>query len=78
LALLLQMPHFLRVPDRSAGSGSGRSDKMRDEIDSRIWVEHGAGFSAFLAGALTSVKVSRKRLHEIAFDAPWRHPKLGR
>jgi hypothetical protein len=45
---------------------------MRDEMDGRIWVEHHADFSAFIAGAIDALKVSFKKLHEIEFDAPWR------
>jgi hypothetical protein len=45
---------------------------MRDEMDSRMWVEHGADFTALVAKAIAVVGVSLKRLNEIEFEAPWR------
>jgi hypothetical protein len=45
---------------------------MRDEIDARIWNEHGQQFSEDLHRLLKTVAVSLKRLHAIQFDAPWR------
>jgi len=47
---------------------------MRDEIDGRIWVEHGAEFTAFLGRVIDALKVTFIRLHGIEFDAPWRRP----
>ena len=49
---------------------------MRDEMDSRIWVEHHADFSDFLANVLDGLKVTFQRLHAIEFDAPWRRSSL--
>jgi hypothetical protein len=55
---------------------------MRDEIDSRFWVEHGADFSAFFADRIdrlvNAAKVSFERLVAIEFDAPWRASAGGR
>jgi hypothetical protein len=55
---------------------------MRDEIDSRIWVEHGTDFSAFLADRIdrmvNAARVSFERLVAIEFDAPWRASLGGR
>jgi hypothetical protein len=48
---------------------------MRDEMDSRIWVEHGAGFSELVAKAVNTIGVSLKRLNQIEFEAPWRNTK---
>ncbi len=49
---------------------------MRDEIDSRVWVEHGHAFSEnvanFLSAAGTAIGVGLKRLNEIEFEAPWK------
>ena len=49
---------------------------MRDEIDSRIWTEHGQAFSESLAGFLAAVGdavgTGLRRLNEIEFDAPWK------
>jgi uncharacterized membrane protein YhaH (DUF805 family) len=45
---------------------------MRDEMDARIWVEHGADFSASLDRFFKDVAVALRRLHEIQFSAPWR------
>ena len=54
---------------------------MRDEIDSRIWVEHGPAFSdslaGFLAAAGDAIGVGLRRLNEIEFDAPWRRDAGG-
>jgi len=49
---------------------------MRDEIDSRIWAEHGQAFSEslarFLAAVGDAVGTGLRRLNEIEFDAPWK------
>ena len=45
---------------------------MRDEMDSRIWVEHGADFTESLHNFFKQVRLGMKRLNEIQFDAPWR------
>ncbi len=54
---------------------------MRDEIDSRIWAEHGQAFSegleAFLAAAAANVGSALRRLNEIEFDAPWKRDSRG-
>lgn len=54
---------------------------MRDEIDSRIWVEHGHAFSEDLARLFAAIRASvgtaLKRLSEIEFDAPWKRDVRG-
>jgi hypothetical protein len=54
---------------------------MRDEIDSRIWVEHHAAFTQavanFLAAAATTLGSGFQRLNEIQFDAPWKRDLGG-
>ncbi|HYW16753.1 MAG TPA: hypothetical protein VE891_11465 [Allosphingosinicella sp.] len=54
---------------------------MRDEIDSRIWVEHHGAFSEDLAKLFAAVAANIgagfKRLVEIQFDAPWKHDARG-
>jgi hypothetical protein len=44
---------------------------MRDEFDDRMWVEHGAAFSAALSRLFAQVGVAFKKLNQIQFDAPW-------
>ena len=48
---------------------------MRDEIDARIWSEHGHQLSDGLHRFFKTVAVSLRRLHAIQFDAPWRDSK---
>ena len=48
---------------------------MRDEMDARIWAEHGAAFSEDLDKLLRRVWAGLKRLHQIEFDAPWLHER---
>ncbi|HYI41404.1 MAG TPA: hypothetical protein VE053_13910 [Allosphingosinicella sp.] len=54
---------------------------MRDEIDGRIWVQHGHAFSQdvanFFAAVRASVGSALKRLNEIEFDAPWKRDLRG-
>jgi len=45
---------------------------MRDEFDSRLWVDHGAAFSKALAELIHQIRVSWTRLYEMQYDAPWR------
>ncbi|MDP8914086.1 MAG: hypothetical protein M3N39_10980 [Pseudomonadota bacterium] len=45
---------------------------MRDEIDTRIWTQHGHQFSNDLHRLLNAVGVTFRRLHAIQFYAPWR------
>jgi hypothetical protein len=46
---------------------------MRDELDGRLWVDHGAAFGDVVTSFLDQLKLSLKRLHEIQFEAPWLH-----
>jgi hypothetical protein len=54
---------------------------MRDEIDSRLWVEHGHAFSEtvanFFAAAGASIGTGLRRLNEMDFDAPWERDIRG-
>lgn len=57
---------------------------MRDEIDSRMWIEHHAAFSRSVGGlfgslkaGLASLKPALERLHSLEWDAPWRHRGAG-
>ena len=50
---------------------------MRDELDARIWGDHGAAFAAALDRFFSSVALSLKRLHEIHFSAPWQDRRLN-
>jgi hypothetical protein len=54
---------------------------MRDEIDSRIWAEHGHAFSTdlakFFASVGTAIDTGLRRLNEIEFDAPWERDTRG-
>lgn len=54
---------------------------MRDEMDSRMWVDHGHAFSeslaGFFAGLGTTIGAGLNRLNEIEFDAPWKRDGRG-
>jgi hypothetical protein len=54
---------------------------MRDEIDSRIWIDHGHAFSEdlarFFATAGDTIGTALRRLNEIEFDAPWKRDVPG-
>lgn len=54
---------------------------MRDEIDSRIWVEHHDAFSEdvakLFAAAAANIGAVLRRLNEIEFDAPWKRDLRG-
>jgi hypothetical protein len=45
---------------------------MRDEIDSRMWVEHHQAFSESVASFFAKSAEAFRRLNDIQFDAPWR------
>jgi hypothetical protein len=47
------------------------SFEMRDEIDSRLWVEHGSAFSEDLAKLFQQIGDAFARLTEIQYRAPW-------
>ena len=54
---------------------------MRDEIDSRIWVEHHQAFSddlaKFFASVGNAIGTGLRRLNEMEFDAPWERDIRG-
>jgi hypothetical protein len=54
---------------------------MRDEIDTRAWVEHHGAFSEdlakLIAAAAANIGAGFRRLTEIQFDAPWKHDSRG-
>jgi len=45
---------------------------MRDEIDSRLWLEHGSAFTEDLAKLFRQAGEAINRLNEVQFRAPWR------
>jgi hypothetical protein len=45
---------------------------MRDEIDGRLWAEHGHLFSTRLAALLSATMHGFRCLTAIEFAAPWR------
>jgi hypothetical protein len=47
---------------------------MRDEMDARIWNEHGHQFSEDLHRFFQAVKVTFCKIAAINFSAPWRKP----
>jgi hypothetical protein len=52
---------------------------MRDEIDSRLWVEHGPPFAAAIDAAIAAiaaaVRPALRRIHEVEFGAPWKQQR---
>jgi hypothetical protein len=50
---------------------------MRDEIDSRIWNEHGHAFSESLEALFATIGTALRRLNAIEFDAPWKRDSRG-
>ncbi len=46
---------------------------MRDELEGRLWADHGAAFGDVVTHFLDQLKLSLKRLHEIQYGAPWLH-----
>jgi hypothetical protein len=47
---------------------------MRDEMDARLWVEHGRQFSEDLRRLFRALKVTFCRMAAVNFAAPWRKP----
>jgi hypothetical protein len=47
---------------------------MRDEIDARLWIEHGQHFSDDLDRLVSAVRATFRKLAVIQFRAPWRRP----
>jgi hypothetical protein len=45
---------------------------MRDEMDDRLWVQHGHQFSEDLKRLVAGVKIIFCRIAEANFAAPWR------
>jgi hypothetical protein len=69
---------YLTPATRRTGRATDRrSDKMRDEMDSRIWAEHGHAFSEDLATFFANIGAGFRRLNEIRFDAPWKRHARG-
>jgi hypothetical protein len=46
---------------------------MRDEIDGRLWAEHGHQLSDGLHTLLTTIRGTFANIHRRRWDAPWRH-----
>jgi hypothetical protein len=45
---------------------------MRDEIDGRLWDAHGQQFSEDLHNLFVAAGAALARLHQLAWEAPWR------
>lgn len=45
---------------------------MRDEIDGRLWTEHGPEFTAAVFKWIEQLSAAFIRLNERRYDAPWR------
>lgn len=45
---------------------------MRDEYDSRMWVENGPAFSRAVDSFLNALMAAARTRVAIQFDAPWR------
>ncbi len=45
---------------------------MRDEIDGRLWAEHGPAFAAAVSDWFADIMFGFRRLVAIEFAAPWR------
>jgi hypothetical protein len=50
---------------------------MRDEMDARMWVEHGAAFSKTVADFFARARPALERIHAYHFEAPWRRRGPG-
>jgi len=59
----------MAAPRRRSSRGSF---EMRDEIDSRLWLEHGSAFTEDLAKLFRQAGEAINRLNEVQFRAPWR------
>lgn len=44
---------------------------MHDEIDGRLWIEHGSKLTRMLGKLWDVISVSLARVHREHFDAPW-------
>jgi hypothetical protein len=45
---------------------------MRDEMDSRMWLEHRDTFANNVTALFAAIGTGLKRLNQIEFDAPWK------
>ncbi len=45
---------------------------MRDEIDARMWVEHGRGLSDLIDRRLRTLGDVSRKMVAVQFEAPWR------
>jgi hypothetical protein len=50
---------------------------MRDEMDARMWLAHGAAFSKTIMDFLGRAKPALDRIHAYHFAAPWRREGRG-
>jgi hypothetical protein len=50
---------------------------MRDEMDARMWLEHGAAFSKTIVDFFARLKPALDRIHAYHFEAPWRREGHG-
>ncbi len=51
---------------------------MRDEIDGRLWDEHGHAFSESLDRLVRAAGAALRRLYRFDWDAPWHRAPAGR
>jgi len=48
---------------------------MRDEIDGRLWAEHGPEFTTAVLKWVAELSAAFARLNERQYQAPWRQPE---
>lgn len=48
---------------------------MHDEIDGRLWAEHGSAFSEMVAKFINQLRLAAKARVAFEFDAPWRRER---
>lgn len=44
---------------------------MRDEIDGRLWIEHGSEFTTAVVKWIEALSAAFIRLNERQYEAPW-------
>ena len=45
---------------------------MHDQIDARLWADHGHAFASSVAQLVDELRFGFRRLNAIEFAAPWR------
>jgi hypothetical protein len=65
--------HLLSCPALMAGRHQGEGIiEMRDEMDGRLWAEHGREFSDFVGRVVDKLADVFAEMSRVQFDAPWR------